>query len=292
MRGAYRLRGGLFLGSLLGVAICVLAAVAAGSGEGDQAGRAVPTTAGSDARWIMERSNLAYYYAGSDTRYRMVLEMGYREEPKRLRVMTVLRWNEAPGGEQRYLLYFQQPGDVRRMSCMTRKHVGAADERWIYVPASGRVMQVRAPERSSFLGSELVREEFSGRDVDADQHRFVRDERVGGHDCYLVESTPRQTEDFTRYATWIDRVTFLPLRQEFWNSRGERSRVFVGGRIAEIPSRRERGRRYPTLMERSMSNASGRWTKMSLDSVAYDVGLHDTDFSEEHLRIPMREWLP
>lgn len=175
---------------------------------------------------------------------------------------------------------------------MTLKHVGAADERWMYVPAAGRVMQVVAPERSSFLGSEFVREEFSGRDVGADTHRFLRSERLHGHDCYVVESTPKEPEDFTRFTSWIDRATFLPLRQEFWNSRGERSRVFVGGRIAEIPSLTERGRKYPTLLERSMTNAAGRWTTMSLDSVQYDVGLHDSDFSEEHLRTPMREWLP
>ncbi len=276
MSGPARLRLSLFIGGLLNAAICALAS----------------TSPGSDARWIMERSNLAYYYAGSDARYGMALEMGFREEPKRFRVMTVLRWSEAPGGEQRYLLYFHKPGDVRRMSCMTWKHVGAADERWIYVPASGQILKVRAPERSSFLGSEFVREEFSGRDVDADQHRFVRNERLQGRDCYVVESTPRKVEEFTRFTSWIDRVTFLPLRQEFWNSRGERSRVFVGGRIAEVSSRADPGRTYPTLMERSMTNASGRWTKVSLDSVVYDVGLRETDFSEAHLRTPMREWLP
>jgi hypothetical protein len=249
------------------------------------------TAPGADARWIMERSNLAHYYAGRDTRYNMVLEMGYPGEPNRLRVMTVLRWSEAPGGEQKYLLYFHKPGDVRRMSCMTWKHVGGADARWIYAPGLG-ILPVRAPERSSFLGSEFVREEFSGRDVDADQHRFVRNDRLGGRDCYVVESTPKETEEFTRFTSWIDRATFLPLRQEFWNSRGERSRVFVGGGIAEIRSRGERGRTYPTLTERSMTSASGRWTKMSVDSVAYDLGLHESDFSEAHLQTPVGEWLP
>jgi hypothetical protein len=277
--GPFRRHCGLALGALLVALIGILGAVAAGAG-------------GSDARWIMERSNLAYYYAGVDARYRMALEMGFRQEPKRVRTMTVLRWSQAPGGEQKYLIYFQQPGDVRRMSCMTLKHVGAADERWMYVPAAGRVMQVVAPERSSFLGSEFVREEFSGRDVDADTHRFLRSERLRGRDCYVVESTPKEAEDFTRFTSWIDRVTFLPLRQEFWNSRGERSRVFVGERIAEIPSLAVWGRKYPTLMERSITNAAGRWTKVSLDSVQYDVGLHESDFSEEHLRTPMREWLP
>ncbi len=291
MTVARRPRSGVRLGILLGAGVCALAAGSA-PGGGARGDRAETAATSGDARWIMERSNLAYYYSGHDMRYRMVLEVGFRDEPKRLRVMTVLRWSQAPGGEQKYLVYFLQPGDVRRMSCMTWKHVHADDERWMYVPASGRVLPVRAPERSSFLGSEFVRQEFSGRDVDADQHRFVRNERLGGRDCYVVESTPRDAEDFARVTSWIDRVTFLPLRQEFWNTRGERWRVFVAGRIAEIPSREDPDRKYPTLMERSMTNVSGRWSKMSVDSVTYDLGLREADFSEQHLRVPLGQWLP
>ncbi|MBI4364199.1 MAG: outer membrane lipoprotein-sorting protein [Candidatus Latescibacteria bacterium] len=247
---------------------------------------------GGDARPIMERANLAYYYAGRDMRAKMTLELGAGQESKRRRVMTVLRLSEAPGGEQKYFLYFHHPGDVRRMSCMTWKHVAGADDRWMYVPLSGRVVRVRAAERSSFLGSEFVREEFSGRDVDAEEHRFVREEKLDGRGCYVVESLPKQSEEFARFISWIDRATALPLRQEFWNGRGERTRVFVAGRIEDIASRANPRRTYPTLMERTMTNASGRWTKVTLDSVLYDVGLRNEDFSERHLRTPISEWLP
>ena len=247
---------------------------------------------GSDARSIMERSNLAYYYAGHDMRAKMTLELGSAQEAKRLRIMTVLRLNQTVGGDQRYFLYFHQPGDARRMSCMTWKHVGAADDRWMYVPLSGHVVRVRAAERSSFLGSEFMREEFSGRDVDADEHRFVHGEKLGDRDCYVIESLPKQSEEFARCTSWIDRATYLPLRQEFWNARGERTRVFAAGRIEEIASRVNSTRTYPTAMERTMANASGRWSKITLDSVYYDVGLQDGDFSQRHLRTPISEWLP
>ncbi len=268
------------------------AGAAVGSGSAAAAGSADPQPAGSDARWIMEKSNIAYYYAGRDMRAKMVLELGSGQESKRLRVMTVLRLSEVAGGEQKYLIYFHQPGDVRRMSCMTWKHVGAADDRWMYVPLSGRVVRIRAPERSSFLGSEFVREEFSGRDVDADAHRLLRSERLGDRDCYVIESVPKKVEEFTRFVSWIDRATFLPIRQEFWNVRGERARVFIAGRIVEIASRDHPALKYPTAMERTMSDASGRWTKISLDSVVYDLGLRDEDFSARHLSTPVSEWLP
>jgi outer membrane lipoprotein-sorting protein len=240
-----------------------------------------------DAHDIMERSNLAFYYAGRDMRAKMVLELKSGEETKGLRVMTMLRLS-APDGDQKYLLYFHAPGDVRRMSCMTWKHVGRSDERWMFVPATGRVVQVRAPERSSFLGSELVREEFSGRDVDSDTHRFLRLEPMAGRPCYVIESVPRKREDFTRYVSWIDRETYLPLRLEFHGQRDQITRVFTAGRIVSIPSRAHPERSYPTALERSLVHPDGgRWTRVVLDSVQYDIGLRDGDFTEAHLRVPL-----
>lgn len=254
------------------------------------AGSIRPPAPGGDAREIMERANRALYYAGEDMTAKVVLELRSGDAIRGLRVMTMLRLNQ-PGGEQRYFLYFHQPGDARRLSCMTWKHVGKPDERWMYVPATGRVVKVTAPERSSFLGSEFLREEFSGRDVDADLHRFVRMEPMDGRACYVVESSPLQGEELTRVLSWIDQETFLPLRQEFRNARGETWRVFTGGKIAWIGSR-ARPERYPTLLERAMAHRpEGRWTRVVLDSVQYDVGLREADFSLEHLRVPLSEWM-
>jgi outer membrane lipoprotein-sorting protein len=255
-------------------------------------GAAEPPPRALDGRAIVERSYEALYYPGHDMRAKVTMELGTGGEVRRLRVMTMLRLNTASGGEQKYLLYFHKPGDVRRMSCMVWKHVGQPDDRWMFVPASGRVLRVEAPERSSFLGSDFVREEFSGRDVDADDHRLLRTEKVMGRDCYVVESVPRKIEDFTKCVSWIDQSTFLPLRQEFWDEQGERSRTFTAGRIEAIPSKSRAGRVYSTLMERSMTDVSGRWTRVTLDSVAYDLGLHEDDFSNAHMQTAVSAWLP
>jgi outer membrane lipoprotein-sorting protein len=253
----------------------------------------LPVAAGESARPIMERMNRAYYYPGQDMRAGVVMQLGEGARTVRTRVMTLLRWNVAPEGDQRYLLYFHQPGDVRRMSCMVWKHVGAPDDRWMFVPLTNRVVRVRSPERSSFLGSEFVREELAGRDVDADTHALIRMETLDGRDCYVVESEPKIVEDFTRYTSWIDRATFLPLRQEFRDVRGEVSRVFTAAPPVEIPSARIRGRSYPVLLSRTMTaRPGGRWTTVVMDSVSFDIGLKQEDFSESHLRTPLQDWLP
>ena len=246
-----------------------------------------------DAQTIMLRADEALHYAGHDMRAKVRMELGSSETPSRLRVMTLLRWNAAPGGEQRYLLYFHKPGDARRMSCMVYKHVGTTDERWMYVPVTGRVQRVLSPDRSSFLGSEFVREEFSGRDVDADTHRLVGRERLNERDCYVVESVPRKPEEFARCVSWIDAERYLPVRQEFWNHRGVLTRVLTYGRVETFPSHSEPRISHPCAREWMARNViSGHWTRIEFDSVAYDIGLKESDFVQSHLLVQPGDWLP
>ncbi len=246
-----------------------------------------------DARTIMLRADEALHYAGHDMRAKVRMELGSGETATRFRTMTMLRWNAAPGGEQRYLLYFHQPGDARRMSCMVYKHVGTADERWMYVPVMGHVQRVQSPDRSSFLGSDFVREEFSGRDVDADTHRLVGRERLNERDCYVVESVPRKSEEFARCVSWIDAEGYLPLQQEFWNRRGVLTRVLTYARVETFPSRTDPRINHPCAREWTARNVlSGHWTRIDLDSIVYDIGLKESDFVQSHLLVQPGDWLP
>lgn len=273
--------------------LCLLTALLSGVASRAAADPTVPAAADSalDGRAVMDRAVRALYYPGQDLRALIRMEIVERDGTKRYRLMTALRLN-LPEGEQRYLLYFHEPGDVRRMTCMVQKHVGRADERWMFVPVANRVRRVTAPERSRFLGSDFVREEFSGRDAAADSHVVVRMEELKGRRCYVVESTPREPgTEYSRCTSWVDAATFLPMRQEFRGEKGELLRVYTADRVTEV--RGAGGARYPTPLVRTMTNGSGdRWTRMTYESVAYDIGLHESDFSQTHMQEPLAEWLP
>jgi hypothetical protein len=267
----------------------VAAALLAASGPARAAGGEDDTAL--DGHAVMERAVRAMYYPARDMRARIRMEIAERGGVVRLRVMTELRLN-LPDGDQRYLLYFHQPGDVRRMTCLVHKHVGRVDDRWMFVPIANRVRRVTAPERSRFLGSDFVREEFSGRDAAADSHTVVRMEPREGRRCYVVESVPREPgTEYARAVSWIDAKNFLPLRQEFYGERGQLLRVYTAERVKEI--RGAGGVRYPTPLVRTMtSGTGGRWTRMTYESVAYDIGLSESDFSETHMQEPLSRWLP
>ena len=238
---------------------------------------------------LMERCVRAWYYAGTDAIAKLRMEIVNREGEKRYRVMTMLRKNMGDRGEQRYLIYFHEPGDVRRMTCMVWKHVNANDERWMFVPAANRVRRVAAPERSRFLGSDFTREEFAGRAAGADAHRVDRYELYEGHPCWVVESVPKKPVEHTRMTTWVDTTTFIPWKQEFRDRRGTLFRTYTTDKVGEFAS--SAGRKYLTITERTLwgrDNAS--YTKLYFESVLYDVGISDADFAAAHLHMPLDAW--
>ncbi len=279
-------------GRIRGRRLLVAAAVAVAALLARPAGRAAagPAPAAPDAHEIMVRMNQASYYSGKDMRARITMQIVNREGDSRPRVMTMLRLTLPDDRDQKYLVYFHEPGDVRRMTCMVNKHLTGPDERWIFVPAVNRVRRIEAPERSRFLGSDFVREEFSGRDPDADTHTLLRDEKVEGRACWVIESAPKDQVEYARCVSWIDQKTYLPLRQEFYDAGGRLERTFTGGGIQEIKGRD--GKRHATLTQRKMMAASGdHWTTVALDSVEYDTGLRESDFSEEHMKVQLSDWL-
>lgn len=246
-----------------------------------------------EAAAIIERSLRAFYYPGNDMKARVTMELIDRDDGKRTRVMTMLRRNETEGGNQKYFIYFHEPGDVRRMTFMVWKYPEKEDDRWIFVPAVDLIRRIAADDkRSSFVGSDFTYEDVSGRDVNADAHTFLREERLGDRACYVVESRPKAAADYTRRISWIDRENHLPLKEEYYDAQEELFRVFTADKVEDVSvGEGDKRRVFPTVTRRTMKNLKTvHRTEVSFASVTYNLGLGDGDFSERRMRRPPSEW--
>jgi hypothetical protein len=235
---------------------------------------------------IATKSNQVFYYAGSDMKVRILMTLTSSGGQARIREMTMLRRNEGTAGEQKYFIYFHQPADVKAMTFLVVKYPGKDDDRWIFVPAVNMVKRIAAKDASqSFVGSDFTYEQVSGRDVDADEHKLLREEKVGDRDCYVLESTARSPAEYSRKVAWIDKATFLPSKEEYYDAKGELFKVFSADEIKDIGV-------VPTIVQRTMTNTkTGHATTVVFKETAYDVGIEDDIFSERYLREPPRKWV-
>ncbi|MEK7408380.1 MAG: outer membrane lipoprotein-sorting protein [Acidobacteriota bacterium] len=243
-----------------------------------------------DAAAVLEKSQAAFYYPGADMRARVVMELMTAGGKKRTRVLTMLRKNLPGARRQRYFLYFHEPGDVRRTAFLVWKYPDRDDERWIFIPAVNMTRRIAARDsRSSFVGSDFSYEDVSGRDLAADAHTLLREEKLGEAACYVIQSTPKAPAEFSRKLSWIDKVTFLPLKEEHYDARDQLARVFTADRVETAGSGKAA---YPTVLKRTMKNVqSGHRTEVVFETVGYDLGIEADLFTERFLQQPPQKWV-
>jgi outer membrane lipoprotein-sorting protein len=228
---------------------------------------------------IMKTAHLNLYYPGDDGRTVVEMTLTDKKGSVRTRRFVMLRKDLAEGGAQKYYTYFLEPSDVRRTSFMVWKDPEKDDARWIYVPAVDLVKQISAKDKgSSFVGSDFSYEDVSGRHWSEDAHTLVRTEERDGKSCYVIESVPRGKEGFAKKLTWVGVAEMLPLREEYYDAKGELQRVFTADAIETVGS-------HLTVMRRTMTNMKNNHrTTVEFSRVDYDMGLGEDLFTERYLK--------
>lgn len=240
------------------------------------------------AEAIVTRAHQVSYYAGNDMKARVLMRLINKDGKERIREMTMLRLDQVDGGEQKYFLYFHQPGDVRDMTFMVWKHPQRDDERWLFIPAIKLVRRIAANDkRSSFVGSDFSYEDVSGREVEEDTHTLVREETLNGRPVFVIRSVPKdeKSSDFSYKLVWIDKQDFVLWQEEYYDKRNELYRVLTAEEVKEVQG-------LSTTIKRTMKNVQrGHRTEVTFLDVAYNVGLDDSLFSERYLRNPPARWI-
>lgn len=233
---------------------------------------------------IVERSNLAAFYAGNDGRSEARMRIIDVQGREQRRQFTILRRDVEDAGDQEFLVVFSQPADVRGTTFLVHKQVQGDDDRWLYLPALDLVKRI-APgdKRTSFVGSHYYYEDVSGRRTDEDFHEM----QEGDDTYYLLRHIPKEpsTVEFASYLTWIDRSTFLPMKIEYYDDAGNPIR-----RVEVLEVETLQG--HPTVKTSRISDLrNGGQTDLQFRFVAYDLGMEEDDFSERALRSPPQQWL-
>ncbi|MCL5061694.1 MAG: outer membrane lipoprotein-sorting protein [Nitrospirae bacterium] len=237
---------------------------------------------------VMKKSQAAFLYQGKDFKARVMMKLISKGGAERVRELTMLRKNYGePGGDQKFFMYFFQPADVKDMTFMVYKYPERDDDRWLFVPAINMVRRIAAQDkRSSFVGSDFTYEDISGRDIEDDTHTIVKEEKLGGKDCYVVKSTPKAGDvDYSYKLSWVDKANYLPLKEEYYDRKGELYKVFSADEVKNIKG-------FPTVTKRTMKNLqSGHRTEVTYIKSDYNIGIEDSLFSERFLRQPPKKWI-
>jgi hypothetical protein len=235
---------------------------------------------------VMKRSQAAFFYEGKDFKARVVMKLISKGGQERVRELTMLRMNCGElGGEQKYFIYFFQPADVKDMTFMVHKYPGKDADRWLFIPAINMVRRIAAKDKySSFVGSDFTYEDVSGRNLEEDTHSEMKEEAYNGKACHVVKSTPKAGDmEYSYKLSWIDKGDFFPLKEEYYDRKGELYKVFTADEIKAIKA-------FPTVTKRTMKNLqSGHMTEVTYLKADYNMGIDESLFSERYLKQPPKK---
>ncbi len=234
---------------------------------------------------IMKKAYHVQNYLADDERVHVEMKIIDSQGRTRNRVITMLRKDmDQEDKEQKYFVYFMEPPDVEGMTYMVWKHIGRDDDRWLYLPALDLVRRIAASDkRSSFVGSDFVYEDISGRNIDEDVHELVDETDTQ----YVVKCTPKKPElvEFSYFKVYVDKKTFIPMKKEYFDKNGKLYR-----KLEVLESKEIQG--FPTITKGQAINLeTGGKTEITFSNVEYNIGIPDDIFTERYLRRPPRKWL-
>ncbi len=236
-----------------------------------------------DVETIVNKANIVAYYQGDDGKADVKMVITDKRGQTREREFIILRKDVKDGGDQNYFVYFHRPPDVRRMTYLVLKHaeMNKDDDRWLYMPDLDVVNRIAAGDkRTSFVGSDFLYEDVSGRSLDEDTHELSEITET----MYIVKNTPKKPDsvEFSYFTVAIDKKNFVPMKMEFFDKEGKLYRTIESQKVETIQG-------FPTVVKSLVSDLkSGSKTEMEFREVKYNIGLGDV-FQERYLRRPPRE---
>jgi outer membrane lipoprotein-sorting protein len=231
------------------------------------------------ARQVRDRNT------GRDSRAEMRMRLYDRQGRVRERTLLVLRLRGTGGQGDKILIRFLAPNDIKGTALLVWEHPNADDERFLYLPALGRVRRIASQEKQqSFVGSDLSYEDIGGRDIADYTYAFADenatwDARDGSKlPAWALESRAQdRNADFPRSVSLVLKDRFVVVHSDIFNQRNERAKIFDVRRLERVDG-------IWTVMDLVVSNEIQKTrTELTTTSIRYNVGLTDNDFTRRQL---------
>ena len=157
-------------------------------------------------------------------------------------------------------------------------------EMWNYIPKINRdvkippSMMLQSWMGSDFTNDDLVQESNIVTDY---IHTLLGQENVAGYDAHKIELRPKPEAAvvWDKVVMWIAVENSVPLKEEYYNERGELIRTMIFSDIKKMGDRI-----IPAKFEVVEAKKPGHKTVMELEDATFDRPLKKSVFTKQHLR--------
>jgi outer membrane lipoprotein-sorting protein len=163
-----------------------------------------------------------------DRHQKMKLTIVDRRGGERVREVELFDRRE-PGDEQKTILFFLAPAEVKGTGFLAFTHKGRPADQWLYLPELQRVRQITARTRNeSFVGTDLsyhdldVLQEMVSWTEDDAPSSLRGEETVDGTPTFAIELVPKREDiGYKKIGLWLGHDDLVPRRLDFYEDGSE-----------------------------------------------------------------------
>jgi hypothetical protein len=198
----------------------------------------------------------------------------------------ILEYGRSSDGISDAVMLFQSPANIKDTRFLQKENKGRDDDKWIYLPALKQVRRVNTSEGSkAFVGSDASYDDLSTREIDEDDHQWLREETKVVHGttyekCDVVKEVPydKKGSQYSYRITWVDQATHVPVYTEMYDKDGKLEKTL------EVPSI-VNYKGYIITKEAILTNVQKKHsTSLLIQKLVVDEPIPDRVFTSEFLK--------
>ncbi len=188
--------------------------------------------------------------------------------------------------DNRRVVTFNSPADVKGTKTLLIEHTGADDDIWIYLPAMKKVRRlVASNKKDSFVGTDFSYGDVIGHKVEDWKHKLLREEKFSGKDCYVIESTPKTPEvadqsGYSKRVSWIDKESSVAVKGEIYDQNGELLKKLSAEEIQKVDAKNNKWQPMKLVAENVQTSHK---TVIEFKNFKAGVGVRDDVFTPRAL---------
>ncbi len=202
------------------------------------------------------------------------------------RIRELKQYKRDFGSVEKKIMFFLKPADVKNTSFMNWSYdePGKDDDQWIYLPALKKIKRISSDSKGDyFMGSDFTYDDLGDRKPTDDTHKILREEKLNGLDCYVVESIPKD-EDYmySKTITWVVKGRWYGLKKEFYDEDGELLKILTLNNAENI-------KHFWIISDVEMNNVQNNHkTRMQQKDIKIDTGIPASMFTQRMMKRGVR----
>ncbi|MFA8434810.1 MAG: outer membrane lipoprotein-sorting protein [Marinifilaceae bacterium] len=196
-------------------------------------GLAAQTTTGRDVMVKVDNRN-----DGDNRQSNLTMELINKRGRKRIRSVT--SYSMDIGKDKKSIMFFDAPADVKHTAFLTWDYDNPDkdDDRWLYLPAMKKTRRISgsSAKKDYFMGTDFTYDDMgANRNVDEDTHKLLREEKIDGFDCWVVESVPKDSKYvYSKRISWIRKDCLYAHKVDYYDRMGKLLKTLTISEITKV----------------------------------------------------------